>query len=436
MNSKIALSFLALFLGSASFCWGENLTLSTAYELALKNEPHLRAMALKTIAGAEGIEQSKARLYPQVQGSFSWGRYEYQYTTANREPIKEDYTSYAISATQPVYHPELWRSVDESKARQKAAEFQLQADAQQLGLDLAKAYFNLLYTQRNVELIEAQKGYYDEKFKQLERMLQFGLTNRIDLLETKVQRDKTTSEWLSEKKKYQVSKLKLEHMIGENIGEVESFDFEKIDTDRLLGTQQEWEAEISENPMLKAAVANEEATRHNVAVREYDHYPKVDLSLTRKETYTQDVIAHKYDNQAIAQMTIPIYQGGYTQSRVREGRLLLDSAIKDRDYYQKDALYQFEALWAERELNIETIKVLKESEKSASLYLQSVEKGHTAGLKSLVDVLEARAKVFDVRRQQVEAGYQLINNQLGLLNVTGKLNVENIADFERVILKK
>lgn len=433
MNSKVGVVLLPFILlntlGSA-----EALKLSTAYDLALKNEPHLRALTLKTASGEEQIKQSRSKLYPQLQGSFAGGKYGYQYTTQNAQKVNEGYTNYSISATQPLFHPELWRGIDEAKSRQKAAEYELQVNAQKVGLDLAKAYFAYLYSQKNVELIESQKNYYDGKYKQLEEMLKVGLTNRIDLLETKVQRDKTMSQWLGEKKKLQIAKLKLEHLIGNEISEIQLFDFSRVDTSKLKSTREEWEEKLADNPSFKQAVASVETARHEVAVREYEHYPKVDLSISRKETYTKDQIAHKYDNQAIAQMTIPIYQGGFTQSRIREGKLLLDSATHDRDYYQKEARYQFESLWAERQLNIETIEVLKESEKSAELFLQSVEKGNAAGLKSVVDVLEAKAKLYDVRRQLVDAGYQLVNNQLGLLDVTGTLNVENIAEYEAILL--
>ncbi len=433
MSSKF---LIPLFLLS-TVCWSSDiLKLSDAYEMALKNEPQLRALALRTASGKEQIEQSRSKLYPQLQGSFTWGQYGYQYTTPTSKPVKESYKSYSLSATQPLFHPEVWRGVDVATARQKSAEYEFKAKAQQAGLELAKAYFLVLYTQKNVELIQSHKAYYESKYKQLEEMLKVGLSNRIDLLETKVQRDKSTSEWLAEKKKFEVAKLKLEHLIGENVTEVQSLDFSAIDTVKFISTREEWENKLLDNPMFKSSLAAEETARHDLAVREYEHYPKVDLSISRKETYTQDQISHKYDNQAVAQMTVPIYQGGATESRIREGKLLLDSATQERNYYQKEAQYRFESLWVERQLYLETIDVLKESEKSAELFLQSVERGQSAGLKSVVDVLEAKAKLYEVRRQMIEAGYQLVNNQLGLLDITGTLNVDKIAQFETLLQSK
>jgi outer membrane protein len=410
------------------------LTLSRAYELALQNEPKLKASAFKTEAAKEYINQSKARLYPQVQGNVSWGRYEYE-AEYLRAPVKESYTSYALSATQPLYHPELWRGIDEARARESGARYQFQAEAQQLALEVAKAYFNLIRTYRNIELLASQKEYYETKFQQLEEMLKFGLTNRIDLLESKIHRDKAVTEWLTEQRRLQVAQMRLQHLINGPIRELPSFDFSSVNADELFKERSIWEAKLTSNPSLKLAIATRDLSRHQVAIREYEHYPKIDLSLTRKETYTQDTVSHKYDNQAIIQLSIPIYQGGYTQSKVRETLLLSESAQKELEYTQLETTLRFEELWADHELNAQSLVVLRESEKSAELFLDSVEKGHKAGLKSVVDLLEAKAKLFEIKRDTVDAGYALVDNYLGILDVSGELHRDNIILLEKMILK-
>lgn len=432
MNSRLIFGLQGFFFTTALLAL-EPLTLSTAYELALKNEPRLKSASFQKMANAEVINQAKARLYPQLQGTASLGRYEYEAPYLNTRAVKENYTDYSLSATQAIFHPEYWRGVDQAKSRQSATEYQYKAQAQQLGLDLCKAYFIILRDSKNVELALSQKVYYEQKYKQLEEMLKFGLTNRIDLLETKIQRDKATSQWLTEQKRTQIAKLRLEHLIGDKIDQLKSFDFEKINTAKLLIQRGEWENKVSQNPSTKASEFAVQAAYDEIAIRNYEHYPKVDLSLNRKQTESSDPYTHIYDNQAIVRMSIPLYQGGYTQSRVREGLILLSSAQKEEEYYNQESKARFEEAWEERQFTIENFNNLKESQKSAELYLQSVEKAHEAGLKSLVDVLEARAKVYEIKRDLIDAGYDLINNHLALLNVTGELNVENILMYEKLL---
>jgi outer membrane protein len=429
---NIGYSLLPILLLGSNIYALEPMTLSEAYDLALKNEPHLKSLSLKTKAVEESVEQTKARLYPQAQGTLSWGRYEYDADYV-MTPVRENYSSYSLSVSQPLYHPELWRGIDESKAREIAANEQLRGEVQKLGLEVAKAYFNLLKAKSNVVLSLSKKEYYDTKYKQLEEMLKFGLTNRIDLLEAKVARDKALSESLSEQKRLQVATLRLEHMIKQPLGELPSFDFTTLSLEQLFHDRSVWENKLTNNPNLKASIASEEMAIHQVAIREYEHYPKIDFSLSRKETYSKDAVAHQYDNQAIVQMSIPIYQGGYTQSRVREGKILLGSAQSNVEYNRLDTKLRFEEQWAEGQLNVESLLTLKESEKSAELYLESVDQGHKAGLKSLVDLLEAKAKLYEIKRDTIDAGYQLVNNYLSLLDVSGELNSKNIKVLENMI---
>lgn len=427
---KIVFSVIAC---SAITFGAEILTLSRAYELALKNEPKLNSLALKTEAAQEYIEQSKSRLLPQLQGSLSWGYYGYN-ADYLRSPVKENYSSYSLTASQPVYHPEFWSGIDEAKARKSATKYQFNAEAQKLGLDVAKAYFDLMRTKQNILLLNSKKEYYQSKYKQLSEMLKLGLSNRIDMLESKIHLDKATAEWLREQKLLQVATLRLQHFINIEVGDLPSFDLVSADINRLFQERAIWEEKLRMNPSLMSAVATEDMTRQQIAIQKYGHYPKVDASISRKETYTQDTVSHKYDNQAIVQVSIPLYQGGYTESKIRESLLMAQSAQKDLEYTKLQTTLRFEELWADHELNIQSLIVLRDSEKSAELYLDSVEKGNSAGLKSLVDVLEAKSKLYEVKRDAVDAQYSLVGNYLGLLDVSGELNSENIAILETLAI--
>jgi len=429
-NGLLALAILQGLLFAS-----EPLSLSSAYELALKNEPRLQSAALKLSANAETIEQATSKLYPQLQGNVSWGRYEYEYKSSV-EPIKENYTDYSLSAMQPLFHPEYWRGINQAKTRQSAATFEYQAQSQQLALEVTKAYFIVLRGNKSVELAHSQKEYYARKYKQLQEMLKFGLTNRIDLLETKIALDKAISASLVEQKRVQVAKLRLEHMTGNKIESLSPLDFERLEGETFDFSREEWEAKISKNPTLKAAMLNVNTAKDEVAIRQYDHYPKIDFNLMRKQTNTNDPNSHVYDNQAVIRMNLPLYSGGMIQSRVREGMLLLDSALEEERYYTQETKARFEEAWEERQFTIDNYNTIKESELSAALYVESIEKAHSAGLKSVVEVLEARAKFYEIKRDLVDAGYELISNHLKLLDVTGELNSDTIYKIEMLFISK
>lgn len=432
-NIRYLIICSAFMIGSAASA--EALSLSRAYALSLLNEPKLKSAYYQAQAAREYENQTYSRLLPQVQGSLSWGIYDYdaQYLS---KPVRETYSSYSLSASQAIYHPELFSGLDEGKARVKYAEYKYKEQAQQLGFDVVKAYFGFIREMRSVDLAYSQKEYYDLKFNQLEELLKVGMSNKIDVLEAKVRRDQAISEWMTEKKRLAVAKLRIEYFIGEKVDSISEIDFETLPLDSFRVERNAFEEKLENNPTLNASKSSGDVSRSQLAQRQYDHYPKIDLNLMRKETYTKDTVAHSYDTQAIVQMTIPIYQGGNTQSRIREAMSLVKSAAEDVDYQRKDMHLRFETSWSERSLMIEKIDVLRQSIMSAQLFVTSVEQGHAAGLKSLVDVLDAKAKLFEVKRNLIDAGFDLINNQISLMDLTGELSAESIEEFEKKILSK
>lgn len=412
----------------------ELLTLGAAYELALKHEPRLQSGYFKAVAGGETIEQIRARLLPQIQATASLGRYEYAYQSAHNA-TKENFTDYSISAVQPLFRPEYWRGVEQAQNKYESALEQLKAQRQQVGIDVAKAYFSVLHGEKSVELAESQKLYYEQKYTQLEEMLKIGLTNKIDLLEMKIARDKGRTQYAIEKKRVGIAKLRLQNMIGTPIEALDNLNWDAINLSAFEIHTDETYKKLDDNPLFKASQLNVQAAQDEVAIRYYDHYPKVDLSLTRKETNSADLVTHMYDNQAIIRMSIPIYAGGYVESRVREGKLLLEAANQEREYYRQEVKVKIEEALEELQYSKENYRNLQDSVHSAQLFVESIEKAHVAGLKSVIDVSEARTKLFQTKKELINAGYELINNRLLLLDLTGELNAESIERLETDLKK-
>lgn len=435
MNNKsyflIPISALLL---SSSVC-AQVLTLSQAYSLALKNEPKLKAMQYKVEAVKETQNQSFSRLLPQVQSSGSWGSYDYD-ADYLPESVKEDYLSYSISVNQAIYRPEYVARVDEDKARAMSAQYDYKTEAHRLAFDVAKRYFEYTLSLKNVELTQSQYEYYKTKHTQLQEMLKVGLSTRVDVLEAKVRSDEAFSILLNEKKKLNIAKLGLEYFIGEHVDEVATLDFNTIDLGLFTLDKGALEEKMPNNPLVKSSYYNTQVAQHELSLREYGHYPTVDMSISRKGQDTSDRLAHTYDNQAVVQVNIPLYQGGATQSRIAEGMKLLDASLKEYEHVQKDNQLKFETLWSDRPLLIEKILHLRESQISAELYVASMEKAYTAGLKSIVDLLDAKAKLYIVKRDLATSGSELVNNHASLLDLAGELTPQRIEEFERNVASR
>lgn len=397
------------------------LTLEKAYELALMNHPGYRVEKFKTQAVEENVRQTQARLLPKVDISASGGKYEYE-TYYNGTETSEVYKTYSLSLIQPLYRPELWRAVDQMQTRYDTSTTELEKQAQQVGVDVIKTYMQMLQAQANMDKLQFQKEFYDTKFRKSSEMIAMGLSNSVELIEAKVNKEKALIDLFAKKREYRTLQNKLERLCKAKFDSIVPLKSDK----ELSMSKEEWMSRLNENKDVRIARLSKKAAEDEVAIRRYDHYPKADLSLGRSQNYTNDPVAHKYDNKAFIQLSFPIYQGGYTSSRVQEAVLLLNAAESNEDLAQLQIQDKFEELWTQRESLHESIEVLKQALDSSKLFLQSVQSGYEKGIKNQLDIMEAKLKMKSVESELNISHHDMMINEVGLLDLTGQLMIQNI----------
>lgn len=413
-----------LFVCSISVFADSVLTLQKAYELALTNHPGYRVEKFKNQAVEESVRQAQSRLYPKMDISASGGKYEYE-TFYNTTETSEVYKTYSLSLTQPLFRPELWRTVDQMRTKYDTSATELEKQAQQVVLDVMKTYLQMLKMQADIDKLHSQKELYDTKFRKSTDMIAMGLSNSVELIEAKVNKEKASSDLLAKKREYQTLKSKLERLCKTPFNSIAP-----IQSDREFSmSKEEWINHLRENKDLKIARLSKKVAEDEVAIRNYDHYPKADLSLGRSQNYTNDPVAHKYDNKAFVQLSFPIYQGGYTSSRVQEAVLLRNAAESNEELAQLQIQDKFEELWTQRESLHESIGVLKQALESSKLFLKSVQSGYQKGIKNQIDVMEAELKMKSVESELSISHYDMMVNEIGLLDLVGGLKSDQISKF-------
>ena len=119
---------------------GENL--SEVYELALKNDPLLRAAEASYRSGKENKAQGIAGLLPtlSVSGSTNWNEYRVE------EQLIDQYNSnaYFANLNQPIFRLDKWFQFERGTALSEAAAAEFAYQQQETMIRVASAYFNVL----------------------------------------------------------------------------------------------------------------------------------------------------------------------------------------------------------------------------------------------------------------------------------------------------
>jgi outer membrane protein len=209
--------------------------------------------------------------------------------------------------------------------------------------------------------------------------------------------------------------------------------------------EEQWVAQaLDQNLDVIAARLGVDIAKTNVKIAQSGHMPTVDLYAQRFENdrdATQvntrvsakdsgippgDPLAGPADssqtNDVIGvRVTVPIYSGGATQSRVREQTYLhraererLEGAVRGAERSARDAYLGVVAEKAR-------VQALKQSVQSNKTALEATEAGFEVGTRTTVDVLDARRRLFEAEREYARSRYDYLINLVKLKSAAGVL---------------
>lgn len=424
-TNRFALLLPALTL-AVSLC-AEPLSLSEAYTLALTNNYAYKAKRLESSSFEYAQKQREAKLYPQVQLAVNGGLHDYIQNYAAQTEITEIYKGYSLSLTQPLYRPEIITSLDQGELRSRGAETDSFKSAQTLGVEVAKAYFELILARTSLDLAQSNHRFYSLKYTQITEMLSQGLSNKMDLLDTQLYRERAAIEINVALKKELLARKKLENLIQSPVNDLPVFGTEP---EASFNAAQSSSLSADESPELKLAALSRRIAESEITLRTYDHYPKIDLSLSRSENDTNDRVMYKTENRAFIQLSLPLYQGGYASARVDEARLLHAATIEKEAQTRQDLLFRSEQLMQEFDLILQNLAVLKTARHAAELNLNAIETAQKAGLKSPIDLLEAKAKLHQIVQDRFKQLGDLAINRISFLSQNGELDADSLRLLE------
>ena len=433
-SNKIALSLLFLTF-CANLLNAEVLNFSKAYELALENAHIIQSSTYVAQADEEKIKEEQSQLYPQINLSASYKNTEYK-ANPTKNITKQGLITTSLTGRQAIYNPEIYTRIDMQDARSKYSKTKVELQKEQLAQDLFNTYIDVLKSKNKIKLLESYAEYGKSRLEELRIKYEMQLSNKMDLLQMRVDFDSALIELDKEKKLFDVYDLKLKQFIGEN-----SYELPKIDSNASITQtidfmkQKVMSAEnLQESLRIKQAQSAVEISKADFENAKSGHYPKVNLdaSYSKYDTDTPTIDA-PYDSirYVMVSVTMPIYGGGYVSSKVDSSKLMYLAANEDLQNTQKETQVMYDEYFALFEASSNSVSMYRDALTSADLYVNAIEQGYEHGLKSIIDLNEAKNKSYEVKYKYIENIYEMVNSYIGLLIVTN--NFEDMALLDKLV---
>lgn len=434
MKTRLLIAALALAAAPAGAA-----DLLNVYRDAAVSDPVFQAARSQRNATIERLPQARAGYLPFVSGSAS----AFRNFTARDGVDDYDYSTRAVSVTlsQPIFRLPNWIAIGQAEKVVVQADARLADAGQELILRVAVAYFDVLLAQDSVAFSGAQKEAFSQQLAQAKRNFEVGTATIVDTLEAQARYDQTVAREIADKNDLEVKRRALEQIIGKPIDGLVPLREGLALVPPTPNDIEAWVAAAQDaNLAVIAAKAFNEAAKAEVDRVRAGHLPTVDLAanygIARNPSTVlglDGVSPTGRTGQIGFVVGVPIFEGGLTQSRVREAVALRDKAGQDLENTQRSAAQSVRQNFLFVTNGISGVQALERALASTQSQLESTILGRDVGVRTSVDVLNAQQQVFQTRRDLQQQRYQYLLNTLRLKQSAGRLSEPDLEAINRTL---
>ncbi|MDP2432223.1 MAG: TolC family outer membrane protein [Pseudomonadota bacterium] len=414
----------------AQVAWAANL--SSIYQLAHDNDAVFAAAREAYKAGLEKLPQGKALLRPNVNLT---GNLRH-----NDSNISSSYSShlYALTLSQPIYRKQNLESYEQAKLQVLQAEQTLKVAEQDLQLRVAKAYFDVLQAQDVLATARSQKQAYAEQLAQARKSFEVGAATITDTHEAQARYDLTTAQEIAGQNDLEVKKRALEKIINQEAPTLALLDEQ---AKMRLPEPNNMDAWVKQAEADSFAVAlgqtAQEAARREVDKQKGGHHPTLDFaaSYSGSQNSLGGGTGDRRAGYLGVEFALPIYQGGATDSRVREASANLEKARHELDNARRQATLDARQAYLGVLSGNAQVQALEQALVSSEAQLRSTKLGLEVGVRTRVDVLNAQQQLYTTRKDLAAARYQTLIAGLTLKAAAGGLSEADLKALDTLLVE-
>ncbi len=421
--------FLALTLALAPAAQAANL--SDTFRDALAYDAQYAAARAAYQAGQERSVQGRAGLLPNVNLG---GNVRYNDVSGELQDNSFDSNQLAIRASQPLYRKQNMVAYAQSKEQVKVAEMQFKLAEQDLILRVARVYFDVLQAQDNIAFINAQKAAITEQLASAKRNFEVGTATITDTHEAQARYDIAVAQEIAEQNTLNIRVRALEKLIGKPAGALDIL-VENALLKTESGSIDEWAQRAAESNLqaeiqrIAKTIADQEVERNRAG-----HYPTLDAVASYSIDNSLPIGAQPIDLRTGTvglELNLPIYQGGITNSRVREAVANQEKARQELEESIREAGLRTRDAWLTVNSTAARVQALEQALTSSKSQLESTKLGLQVGVRTNLDVLDAEQQVLSAQRELAAARYNHLQSRLLLKAAVGILTPADLAMIDQ-----
>jgi len=430
----------------------------------LQSDPRIHEAEARRLAALEAEPQARGVLLPQLDFSGEWTNRESSGpgnfsdgsagTFPGRSESDVDDTDWRFTLRQTLFR---WDQIVNLRRADKTvakAEADREAAQQDLVVRVGQRYFDVLAAEDRLTSTHANRQAISRQLEQAKQRFDVGLIAITDVQESQAAYDQAVADEIGAKRVLATAREFLREITGEYVAELSAPGDEFPMRTPNPASEKDWvDLAMGQNLALVSSRLDEGLARDEISFRRNGHYPTVEL-VARTGRFERDgggtafldsapttaipfSMDRESDDDSIGiQVTVPIFSGGSTSSRVREAvylhraaREVLQRVTRETERSTRDSY-----LGVLSEMS--RVEALEQAVASSRTALEATQAGFDVGTRTIVDVLDSQFTLYRSITLFYQARYDYLMNVLRLKQAAGSLQIQDLEAIDQWLIER
>jgi len=382
------------------------MSLEDCYRAAKDRYEVIGQKAESIVQADENHSQAVGALLPTItgNGSFFW---QQDVPGSGGQSVSPPYQpTIGVSLTQPLFQGQLFNGLKLADAQYKQTQHDKKYSEVQLYQNIAATYYSILSQEKDIENLETELRFYDERILELHRYLKIGRAQMTDVLSVQTNRSQVLASILNEKGQLAAAREQVALYTGVPSDAQLDPNIEPLPT--TVEPLETYNSKRDDREDVQRDRLGIEAADQSVWIAKEGHLPSVSL---KADDYLQRYgIYDQVQWDVGIYITIPIFEGGITQSKVRQAVSLRESARLTSSLTERSGDEEIRSTYKLVAANLAQIEELKNYVKLGKATFDAEKHDFRYGLVRNIDVLQALTAYIDSIRTLDTARYNLKAN--------------------------
>jgi outer membrane protein len=415
-------------------------TLEWALVQAYQNNPSLNAQRASLRATDENVPQALSGYRPKLSVTSTDG-FTYSSTLSDTVsqavfPNSVSYSNLAkdfgtrgvgATATQTLYNGfQTANRTRQAESQVMGARETLRVTEQQVLLDAATAYMNLLRDQAILDLNRRNVEVLTEQLKQTRDRFNVGEVTRTDVAQAESRLAAGRSALLGAQSNFVTSQANYRRVIGVDPGRLApGTPVDRLSPSVLPVAINQGE---QQSPSVLASIYGVDIAELAVKISEGALYPNLGLTANASKIYAPAYNVLKQTTASLlGTLTVPIYQGGAEYSAIRQSKETLGQQRLNLDVNRDQARATVVQSWGQLDAAKAQIEATTAQVNAAEIALNGVREEARVGQRTTLDVLNAQQELVNARVALVTAQHDRVVASYTLLAAVGTLSMQQLG---------